>query len=69
MIRAKNRSTYLVLRAGIEPTPRTDIGYRPVSQTSLNAEDNNSSLKKATNKIQEKNLNKKKIRPLLWLVN
>jgi hypothetical protein len=26
-------ATYLVPRAGIEPTPRTDIGYRPVSQT------------------------------------
>jgi hypothetical protein len=28
-----NGATYLVLRAGIEPTPRTDIfGYRLVSQ-------------------------------------
>jgi hypothetical protein len=26
-------ATYLVPRAGIEPTPRTDIGYRSVSQT------------------------------------
>jgi hypothetical protein len=26
-------ATYLVPQAGIEPTPRTDIGYRPVSQT------------------------------------
>jgi hypothetical protein len=26
-------ATYLVPRAGIEPTPRTDIGYRPVTQT------------------------------------
>jgi hypothetical protein len=26
-------ATYLVPRAGIEPTPRTDIGYRPVIQT------------------------------------
>jgi hypothetical protein len=26
-------ATYLVPRAGIEPTSRTDIGYRPVSQT------------------------------------
>jgi hypothetical protein len=26
-------ATYLVLRAGIELTPRTDIDYRPVSQT------------------------------------
>jgi hypothetical protein len=26
-------ATYLVPRAGLEPTPRTDIGYRPVSQT------------------------------------
>jgi hypothetical protein len=26
-------ATYLVPRAGIEPTPRTDTGYRPVSQT------------------------------------
>jgi hypothetical protein len=26
-------ATYLVTRAGIEPTPRPDIGYRPVSQT------------------------------------
>jgi hypothetical protein len=26
-------ATYLLPRAGIEPTPRTDIGYRPVSQT------------------------------------
>jgi hypothetical protein len=26
-------ATYLVPRAGIEPTPHTDMGYRPVSQT------------------------------------
>jgi hypothetical protein len=26
-------ATYLVPRAWIEPTPRTDIGYRPVSHT------------------------------------
>jgi hypothetical protein len=26
-------ATYIVPRAGIEPTPRTDIGYRPVTQT------------------------------------
>jgi hypothetical protein len=26
-------TTYLVPRAGIEPTPRTDIGYKRVSQT------------------------------------
>jgi hypothetical protein len=26
-------ATYLVPRAGIEPTPRTVIGYRPVTQT------------------------------------
>jgi hypothetical protein len=27
-------ATYLVLQAGIDPTPRTDIGYRPASPTS-----------------------------------
>jgi hypothetical protein len=26
-------ATYLVPRAGIEPTPRSDIGYRPATQT------------------------------------
>jgi hypothetical protein len=30
------RATYLVPRAGIEPTPRTDIGYRPLSPTRQN---------------------------------
>jgi hypothetical protein len=35
VIRAENPfyTVQLVPRAGIEPTPRTDIGYRPVSQT------------------------------------
>jgi hypothetical protein len=37
VIRAKKSllygATYLVPQAVIEPTPRTDIGYRPVSQT------------------------------------
>jgi hypothetical protein len=26
-------ATYLMPQAGIEPTPSTDIGYKPVSQT------------------------------------